>query len=171
MAMNTAFRVCLSLALVAFPVLAGAPAAPRDEEQVRQTVSGFVDAWNRHDMDAFGKLFAPDADFVNVAGDWWQGREAIQREHAYSHGAIPVDTAGEPVRHYGIFKTSTLRFPRMEVRFLRTDVAVVHVSMELLGDTRTPNARQTTATFVLTRQDGKWLIAAAQNTEIHRTVQ
>jgi uncharacterized protein (TIGR02246 family) len=58
--------------------------------------------------------------------------------------------------------TGRLRFTQTDVRFLRKDVAVVHVSMELHGDARTPDARHTTATFVLTQQDGGWLIAAAQ---------
>lgn len=162
--------VGMYLIAMALPFVDCALAEPNDEEAVRHVVSGFVETWNRHDMEAFGKLFAPDADFVNVAGAWWQGREAIQMHHAYSHGTIPADTQGEPPPYYGIFKTSTLRFTQMDVRFLRRDVAVVHASMELLGDTRTPNPRHTTATFVLARQDGKWLIAAAQNTEINRTV-
>jgi uncharacterized protein (TIGR02246 family) len=152
------------------PSLAQLPAKPGDEGQVRQVVGGFVETWNRHDMEAFGRLFAPDADFVNVAGDWWKGRDAIQERHAYAHGTIPVDTPGDQPRYYGIFKSTTLRFTQMDVRFLRNDVAAVHASMELPGDPRTPNPRHSTATFVLTRQDGGWLIAAAQNTEIDRTV-
>jgi hypothetical protein len=43
-------------------------AAPNDAKDVRNVVAGFATAWNHHDLDAFGKLFAPDADFVNVAG-------------------------------------------------------------------------------------------------------
>jgi uncharacterized protein (TIGR02246 family) len=90
--------------------------------------------------------------------------------HAYSHGTIPADTPGEPLPLYGIFKTSTLRFTEIDVRFLRKDVAVAHASCELLGDARTANLRHCLITFVLTQQDGGWLIAAAQNTEINRTV-
>jgi uncharacterized protein (TIGR02246 family) len=168
--MNRIVGVGMFLAAMTLPFVASLLAEPNEEAAVLQVVSEFADAWNRHDMDAFGKLFAPDADFVNVAGDWWKGREAIQERHAYAHGTIPADTAGDQPRYWGIFKTSTLRFTQMDVRFLRNDVAVVHVSMELLGDTRTPNPRHTTATFVLTQEDGKWLIAAAQNTEINRTV-
>jgi uncharacterized protein (TIGR02246 family) len=169
--MNRLVSLSVFFAAMALPFAAGLPVGSNDEAAVRQVVTGFVDAWNHHDMDAFGKLFAPDADFVNVAGDWWKGRDAIQERHAYAHGTIPIDTPGDVPRYYGIFKSSTLRFTQTDVRFLRKDVAVVHVSMELLGDARTPDARHTTATFVLTRQDGGWLIAAAQNTEINRTVQ
>ncbi len=168
--MNRIVSVGISLAAMALPFVTCLLAEPNDKDAAQQVVSRFVDTWNHHDMEAFGKLFAPDADFVNVAGAWWQGREAIQMHHAYSHGTIPVETQGELPAYFGIFKTSTLRFTQMDVRFLRKDVAVVHVSMELLGDVRTPNPRHTTATFVLTRQDNKWLIAVAQNTEINRTV-
>ncbi|MGA2418973.1 MAG: SgcJ/EcaC family oxidoreductase [Candidatus Acidiferrum sp.] len=164
--------IVLSLVLVVPLLIARVFAAQNDEQGVRKTVGGFAQNWNNHDMDAFGNLFATDADFVNVAGDWWKGRQDIQMEHAYSHGTIPADTKGfEALRtYYGIFKSSTLRFTQMEVRFLRRDVAVAHASWELLGDTRTPNPRQGIFTFVLARQDGGWFIAAAQNTESKRTV-
>lgn len=147
-------------------------AAPNDAQDVKNVVLGFATAWNHHDMVAFGKLFAPDADFVNVAGVRWKGRKEIQMAHAWAHGAIPRDTAGfeKSDPHYGIFKASTLRFTRLDVRFLRKDVAVAVANSELVGDTRTPNARHTVLTIVLTGRNGEWLIAAAQNTEIARTV-
>lgn len=168
--------ILLSVVLVApllLPrVLAAPHDEPNDEDGVRKIVAGFPESWNRHDMEAFGKLFAADADFVNVAGNWWKGREEIQAQHAFSHGTIPADTKGfEAARaYYGIFKASTLRLTQIDVRFLRSDVAVAHASCELLGDARTPNPRHCVLTFVLTRQDGNWFIAAAHNTEINRTV-
>jgi uncharacterized protein (TIGR02246 family) len=160
------------LVLVGAPIVACAIAAPNDEEDVRNVLNGFAESWNRHDMHAFGKLFATDADFVNVVGARWKGRQAIQLNHAYAHGTIPVDTPGfESSRAvYGIFKASTLRFTQMDVRFLRKDVAVVHASSELLGDARTTDPRRGVLILVLTRQDGVWLIASGQNTEINRTV-
>ena len=166
------FRIFLSLVLFAPLLIVRVFAEPNDEEGVQNTVNGFSQSWNHHDMDAFGKLFTTDADFVNVGGNWWKGRQDIQMHHAYSHGTIPTDTKGfEASRaYYGIFKSSTMRFTQVDVRFLRSDVAVAHVSWELLGDARTPNPRQGRFTLVLTRQDGSWLITAAQNTEINRTV-
>jgi Domain of unknown function (DUF4440) len=159
--------VALTTSLSAFGVLA----APNDDEDMRRFVSGFVTAWNQHDMEALGKLFANDADFVNVVGVLWKGRESIQMHHAWSHGAIPRDTPGfeKLGPQYGIFKTSTLRFTKIEVRILRKDVAVAVVNSELVGDARTPNPRHAVLTLVLICQDGGWSIAAAQNTEINRT--
>jgi uncharacterized protein (TIGR02246 family) len=42
-------------------------------------------AWNSHDMERFASLFGDDADFVNVRGWWWRGREEIQENHATLH--------------------------------------------------------------------------------------
>lgn len=146
-------------------------AAPNDAEDVRRTVTGFATAWNHHDMVAFGNLFALDADFVNVQGRRWVGRQEIQRRHAWSHGAIPPNPIpGEDRAHYGIFKHSTMTFDHIDVRFLRKDVAVAHVNWQLVADARTPKPRNGVLTFVLTHQNGGWLIAVAQNTEIERTV-
>jgi ketosteroid isomerase-like protein len=143
-----------------------------DAEEVRRAVNGFAEAWNHHDMEAFGKLFATDADFINVGGQWIKGRKAIQTLHAYTHGTIPAETqvAGISPARYGIFRTSTNRFGEIEVRFLQSEVALAHASWELLGDARTPGARRGMATFILIRQSGGWLIAAAHSTEIQRTV-
>jgi ketosteroid isomerase-like protein len=161
-----ALLVCLSATCVL--------SAPNSQENdVQNFVSEFATAWNNHDMDALGKLFAPDADFVNVAGSLWRGRQSIQAQHAYTHGVIPADSPGftEADRPYhGIFKNSTMKFNQVDVRFLRKDVAIAHVSWELLGDARTQGARDGVFLFVLARQNPRWLIAAAQNTEINRTV-
>jgi ketosteroid isomerase-like protein len=175
--MTTATRK-ISTVLAAVAVLTSLfanrlPAAQNDAEDVRKVVAGFATAWNRHDLDAFGKLFAPDADFINVAGVLWTGRQSIQAQHAYSHGVIPANSSGfseEDRRHYGIFKNSTLTFDQIDVRLLRKEIAIAHVNWELLGDDRTQNSRRGVLTFVLTRQNVGWLIASAQNTEINRAV-
>jgi ketosteroid isomerase-like protein len=160
--------VLVAVSVSAMPV----PAAPNGAQDVKSFVQGFATDWNHHDMDAFGKLFAPDADFVNVQGNWWKGRKEIQMKHAWSHGAIPRDTPGfdKADPHYGIFENSTMKFNDIEARFLRKDVAIARVKWELVGDTRTPKARRGMLLFVITRENDGWLIAAAQNTEINRTV-
>jgi ketosteroid isomerase-like protein len=148
-------------------------ATPHDAEDPHDVVAGFATTWNHHDLDAFGKLFAPDANFVNVAGLLWTGRQSIQAHIAYSHGAIPADSPGFSAgdrRYYAIFKNSTMTFDQIDIRLVRKDVAIAHVSWELMGDSRTQNARRGVFVFVLTRQNGAWLIATAQDTEINRTV-
>lgn len=145
-------------------------AATNNTDEVRKVVEGFSSAWNHHDMDAFGKLFAQDADFVNVGGAFWKGRQDIQTRHAWSHGAIPKTTPGYNAAYYGIFKHSTMEFKRIDVRFLRQDIALARVAWQLSGDARTTAPRHGMLLFVLTHGADGWQIAAAQNTEINRTV-
>lgn len=149
--------------------------APSSTAGVARTVAGFASAWNRHDMVAFGKLFAPDADFVNVGGQWWKGRASIQAHHAYSHGAISQAAAvsqgvADHPQYYGIFRTSTMTFDSTDVRLIRPDVAIARVAWHLMGDTRTSTMRRGMLLFVVGRNQGEWRITAAQNTEIERVV-
>jgi uncharacterized protein (TIGR02246 family) len=153
--MNRPLCLLAVLSLMSSLLATCALAEPDESEVVRKAVAGFAISWNAHDMDAFGKLFAPDADFVNVGGVRWVGRQDIQLHHAWSHGAVSKETFpnGNPA-HYGMFKHSTMKFDQVDVRFLRKDVAVAHVNWELLDDARTATARHGVLLFVLTRQDG-----------------
>jgi hypothetical protein len=58
--------------------------------------------------------------------------------------------------------------PRIDVRFLRKDVAVAHVETELVGDARTKNPRRTLLVLILIQERGGRLIAVAQNIDINR---
>jgi ketosteroid isomerase-like protein len=158
--------------LTALFASASVPATANDQDAARKAVNDFAETWNRHDMTAFGNLFMADADFVNVGGRRWKGREEIQRNHAFMHATIPQDASGVdvPPRAYGLFKTSIYRFDRIDVRLLRNDVAVAHGAWTMTGDARTSEPRQGMMTFVLRLDGDRWLIAAAQNTEIARRV-
>jgi uncharacterized protein (TIGR02246 family) len=122
----------------------------------RAIADGFVDAWNRHDMNAFAALFADDADFVNVVGVRMRGRAEIQKHHEAIHATR--------------MKTSHLKTLEMDVRSLRPDVAIVHVRWELtdqIAPDGTPlPTRQGILFHVVARTGGKWLIASSQNTDI-----
>jgi uncharacterized protein (TIGR02246 family) len=127
-----------------------------DEAGVNAVVHGFEDAWNRHDMDAFAALFATDADFVNVIGMRWVGRDAIKQHHAASHATI--------------FKSSTLQIGNTTVRFLNADVATARSMWTLSGIISETGqlvpSRTGILTHVLERIDGHWLIVLTQNTDI-----
>lgn len=167
-ALRLAMVVALLTPLPATCVLA----APKDTDDVRKTVEGFASAWNHHDMDAFGKLFASDAEFVNVTGVIMKGRERIQMHHAWAHATIPESTQvpGTLARNYGIFKNSTMNFDTVDVRLLCKDVALAHVNWQLLRDARTSTPRRGVLLFVLTLGKDGWQIDSGQNTEINRTV-
>jgi ketosteroid isomerase-like protein len=170
--MSKVLRVVAIAVLLLLSPATRSLAAPNDEASIRNVVAGFTKAWNSHDMDAFGKLFAADAEFVNVTGILMKGRQEIQAHHAWSHAAIPVTThvPGTLPKNYGIFKNSMMEFNDIDVRFLRDDVALVHVKWQLHGDSRTSVPRHGVFLFVLTPGKEGWLITAAQNTEINRPV-
>lgn len=127
-----------------------------DELGLRTVVKGFEDAWNRHDMSALAMLFATDADFVNVIGTRWVGREEIKEAHSVSHATI--------------FKTSKLKLGETTVRFLQPDVATARSVWSLSGlmsaDEQVAPTRTGRLTHALVRADGHWLIVVSQNTDV-----
>lgn len=149
--------------LLTAPALAGepapaptpAPAAPASEQAARATFDRFIESWNRHDMKAFGALFTPNADFVNVYGMVLNGRPLIEEHHAFLH--------------QGRFKDSNMTAEQVQVRLLRPDVALLHVQWKLTGDKGLPGEKappsetRGTATLVVLEQGGQWLITSVHN--------
>jgi uncharacterized protein (TIGR02246 family) len=127
-----------------------------DETGVNTVVRGLEDAWNRHDMDAFANFFAADADFVNVIGMRWVGRDVIKQHHCASHATI--------------FKSSTIKIEDTTLHFLKADVATARSLWSLSGltsESGQPGPPRTgILTHVLARIDGHWLIVLTQNTDI-----
>ena len=151
------------------------PGQPQEHVAVSRIVQEYADAWNKHDMNTLGQLFAPDADFVNVAGYRWKGREALQKNHAYMHGTIAAeDLSGVtaiPGRH-GAFRESTFAFPDIDVKLATTNVAIAYATWRLTGHaasgttaTGTTEPRTGIMMFVLVRSGDLWTIAASQNTD------
>lgn len=124
-----------------------------DETALRQVVKQVEDGWNAHDGKAFAAPFAANADYVVVNGMQLKGREAIEKAHTGIFTTIYKDS-----HNVGTVKS---------IRFLRPDVAVVHIEWNLEfrmgGETRKGHAINT---MVLTKEGGKWSIAAFQNTPV-----
>ena len=128
----------------------------QEQDAILAVVQAIIDAWNRHDMDAFAEQFYADADFVNVRGVRWMGRRAIKEAHAASHSTI--------------FKSSQLSLREFSVRLLRPDVAVARSITMVTGQTgvsgETLPPRSTMLTLIMVKEGGRWMIAVAQNTDI-----
>jgi uncharacterized protein (TIGR02246 family) len=125
----------------------------KDETGIRQNVKYLLDGWNTKNGVLFAKAFAVDADYVVINGMQIKGRQQI----ADGHQQI-FDT---------IYKESTLSLTVKQVRFLRSDVAVVHVAgtntFKQASETKVLNA---IITLVMTKDKGEWTIAAFQNTQV-----
>lgn len=125
----------------------------KDEAMIRQVVQKVEDGWNAHDSKAFAAPFAADADYVVVNGMHVKGRAGIEAGHTAIFNTIYKDS-----RNAATFKS---------VRFLRKDVAVVHVEWNLEfrvgGKLQKGHAM---CSMIMTKTGGKWEIAAFQNTPI-----
>ncbi len=124
-----------------------------DEAAIRANVGQMSNGWNAKNGEQFAAPFAEDADYVIINGMQIKTRKVI----AKSHQAI-FDT---------IYKNSDIKLAVDSIRFLKPDVAVVHVSGGLSvirGDSKwTDNAKMT---LVMTKNKDRWEIAAFQNTQV-----
>jgi uncharacterized protein (TIGR02246 family) len=140
----------LSLILASNLFAAG---SAEDETAIRTLEARQPEAWNKHDAKAYANLFTENGDCVNIVGWWWKGRAEIEKKltDAYVY----------------VFKESALTVTNVDIRFLTSDTAVAHVRWTLTG-ARTPAGlplpQQGLQTHVLQKQNGRWLIAAFQNT-------
>ena len=130
-----------------------APVAPRspDEVAIQEIVKQMETGWNTKSGASFAKPFAADADYVIINGMHIRGYDAIAKGHQEI-----FDT---------IYKDTTLTLIVKQIRFLRPDVALVHVS----GHRNSPQPHlraEATLVMVMTKNDGSWKIASFQNTQV-----
>lgn len=115
----------------------------------------FAAAWMARDAAALAALFAADADFVNVAGLWWEDRAGIERAHRRALQTFFADTR--------------LVTGRTKVRPLGPGLALVHQRFILAGqrmpDGTTAGQRNTILVFVIRDTGAGWEAVAAQNTD------
>ncbi len=119
--------------------------------------NAWVDAWNRHDMNALAELAAEDVDFITVGGNWLRGRGAFKAHHAE--------------RHVTNFRDSTFAIRVLQIQRLRQDFVLMHIETTIRGDrnqdgTLRPPSRSTIMTWMLTESGGRWRIRVAQNTNL-----
>ncbi len=116
----------------------------------------FMEAWNRYDPDGIADLFYENADFVNVAGKWWETKTDIWKAHDFGLRII--------------FQHSKMDVLKVKTKMLTGDIAVVHAQIQILGQTpknlEKAGERRTLFLFVARKKRGKWLVVSAQNTDI-----
>lgn len=124
-----------------------------DEAAIRENVRLMQEGWNAKSGAVFAKAFAGDADYVVINGMQIKGKEKIGSGHDEIFATI--------------FKDSVLSLSVKQLRFLRDDVAVVHVSgHHKIGQGPTARESDAVMTMVMTKENGKWTIAAFQNTQV-----
>ena len=127
---------------------------PTRNDQVRQAVQSFYDAFNSHDFGRVAEFTTEDWTHINPLGGWTRGRAAVLRELKEVHASF--------------LKGVTDTIEEMEVKFATTNVAIVTVpsrtSPYTSPDGVKRNNQRQIRTFVLVERHGKWLIMQDQNT-------
>jgi uncharacterized protein (TIGR02246 family) len=128
-----------------------------DQEDVAALVDEIEAAWNSHDMGRFAACFAADADFVNVVGAWWRGREEIEAQHA--------------ARHADRFENSTMSLELAAFKEVGPEIGVMHVRWQLdghgvSGPRRTTGTRRGIWSWTVRRHDGNLEIVSSHNTDV-----
>lgn len=113
--------------------------------------------WNNHHMDSMGTLLCDNVDFINVAGNWLKGKNAVVADHKEKHQGIR-------------FRNSSWQTDSVMVQYLTDDIAIFHIGWGLNGDFEnetTPRPpHHGLFTWIVIRQNNKWLLKAVQNTNI-----
>jgi uncharacterized protein (TIGR02246 family) len=127
-----------------------------DEQGIRKTVMGIEESWNTHDMKAFAKLLREDAEWINVVGMHWHGRDAVVKAHAIFHEIM--------------FKDCRLKTDDIAIRGLGSGLAIAVVTT-IQDSFTTPDGRvmpkgQTKQSYVLSKESDGWKIVHAQNVRI-----
>lgn len=122
-----------------------------DEAAIRENVKQMETGWNTKSGALFAKPFAEDADYVVINGMYIRGRSVIDTAHQRI-----FDT---------IYKDTTITLAVKQIRFLRPDVAVVHVNAHRNGPTKELTTEAMLTLFMTKEKDG-WTIAAFQNTQV-----
>ena len=145
-----AIAAVFALLAVISPVFAQNDRAA-DEAAIRENVKQMVSGWNTKSGALFATPFADDADYVIINGNYIKGREVIAQSHQRIFDSI--------------FKDTTLTLEVKQIRFIRPEVAVVHVSGHRDSPTKELN-QGAMITLVMTKEKQGWKIAAFQNTAV-----
>ena len=143
-----------AISFFGFPRAAG---TPEDLAAINAVVVEMTEGFNKHDAVAVSRVYTLDAEFTNVLG-------------MTVKGAAEIETAGFRTR----LREATLKTMDVTIRFIRSDVAVVHVTSQISGflnpngATEPPHSELSIRIFQ--KENGIWRVGAFHNTTVAATL-
>ena len=125
-----------------------------DENAIRSICLERIERFNNKHEPPLAAEFTPDAEFVNVYGMWRKGAAEIE--------------ARQKERMETVLKEAKITLLDLRIRFIRSDVALVHQTHEMSGmlnpkgETMPPHRELSIR--VLVKEKGKWFTTAFHNT-------
>lgn len=125
-----------------------------DDTQIHSLFDDMLAAWTRGDAHGYGACFTRDSDYVSYDGTRAEGRKPMVDAH---------DTLFR-----GVLAGSALVGEIESIRYVSTDVAVVHATGSVLMPWRSslPKRRLSRQTLVTVRGDDGWRFAALHNSRV-----
>ena len=115
-----------------------------------------TEGFNKHDAAAASRMYTADADFTNVAG--MQAKGIVEIEKFLASG------------FQSRLKTATQKTMNVTIRFIRSDVAIAHVTNQISGflnpDGSVEPPHDEISMRVFRKDDGIWRVSAFHNTTV-----
>jgi len=129
-----------------------------DQAAIRALLTRQIKSWDAGDPVAYASTYTRNGDCVSFLGGHYQGRDAIA-------ASCEVPRPGSVIKR--LLRGARLRLQITDLRFVTSDVAVVHA---LCGATRNERLRGRNVrlnTSVAVRTVDGWLLTSSQNTTRH----
>jgi uncharacterized protein (TIGR02246 family) len=139
-------------AIIAVTMSIAQGSATEDDKALRTIVQTLEDGWNAGDATKFASPFAENADYVIVNGQLIRTRAVIDFGHKQIFGAV--------------YKGSKNKATIKQIRFIRPDVALMHVEWNLVYGEKLENKSKAMNSLVVIKNSDKWEITAFHNTPI-----
>lgn len=126
-----------------------------DHKTIHHIIDHFTHAWNDHEGQGSGDHYAQDADFVNIFGMVFSGKQEIEMRHVKIHEAF--------------LKGSTFEVTDLKLREAKPDVVIAHVQWKVSniqkpGQDSGTETMKGVFTHVFLKNQDIWEITASQNT-------
>lgn len=125
-----------------------------DKAAVAAVPQRIVEAWAAYDPDAFAEVFTPDGTLI-LPGVFEKGRDAIR---AFAAAAFS-----------GPYQGTRVTGTPIDIRFANEEAGVLITRGGILapGETEPTPERAVHASWVVVKRDGRWQLAAYQNSPRH----